>query len=191
MATTQELPQVSCVDIKRLWYCDTTLVTEDVTGSFLATLLKKEGVSEIKNIHQETWLIEETEASQDAYRNQLTGNIYRMGKKTPGEVAAKFTIGQYDYKLKAAFMGGTVRADGKGWSRSRTTVDIYKTIIALTVDDQYCVFPYAAIKSNEANTDKAVGIAITATAMEPKNKSVDPEYWYDASEVVEPATPVA
>lgn len=172
---------LSAIDIEKLWYGDPSLVTATLTGTVLAKLLENESLKEIKNVHQDTWTVEESEAQQDSYRNQLTGGIYRMGRKTPGEVTAKFTIGQYDYALKAEFLGGEVVDNGKGWKRSRDVKDIYKLLIFRTVDKQYGVFPYAAIKANEANTDKAVGIAVTGTANEPKNAAIASEYWFDES----------
>lgn len=178
------VPSISAVDIKKLWYADPSLITTDLTATALASLLKNNGVKEIKNVHQDTWTLEESEASQDFYKNQLTGNNYRAGRKTPGDLTASWTIGQYDYALKAEFLGGTVTEDGFGWKRAREAVEIYKAIIALTIDDQYCVLPYASITANEANTDKAIGIAVKGTAMEPQNKDVAPEYWFDGNKVV-------
>lgn len=135
----------------------------------------------MKNIHQDTWTIEESEPTQDGYRNQLTGSIYRMGTKTMGEVTFNWTIGQYDYHTKAEFLGGT--ATDKSWKRPRGTVEIRKVLIALTEDNQYCVLPYANVSGREANTDGAVGIGIVGTAMEPDNEAISSEYWFDSSEV--------
>lgn len=157
-------------------------MTADLTGAALATLLKDTDTKEVKNIHQDTWTLEESEPSQDSYRNQLTGSVYRMGTKTMGDVTANFTIGQYDYALKAAFLGGT--ATEKSWKRARGIVEIKKCLIALTEDDQYCVLPNANINGHEANTDGAIGIAIVGTAMEPENEAISSEYWFDKDEVV-------
>ncbi len=156
---------------------------EELTLDKLVEEIKKTTGSkfkEVKNIHQDTWSIEESEASQDSYRNQLTGSIYRFGRKTAGELSLKWTIGQYSYAEKAEFLGGTVIGDNEGWSRKKVE-DIQKTLVALTWDDQLCVIPKANIKSNEANTDKAIGIAITGTALEPEIDEIDTEYWYDAT----------
>ena len=81
-------------------------MTADLTGALLAALLKDAATKEVKNIHQDTWTIEESESSQDGYRNQLTGSIYRMGTKTMGDVTFNWTIGQYDYATKVEFLGG-------------------------------------------------------------------------------------
>lgn len=171
------------VGIKRLFYADPTKITGDLTGALLATLLKDADTKEVKNIHQDTWTIEESESSQDSYKNQLTGSVYRMGTKTVGEVTFNWTIGQYDYKTKAEFLGGT--ATDTSWKRARGIVEIKKALIALTEDGQYCVLTHANINAHEANTDGATGIAVVGTAMEPENEEVSPEYWFDASEVAE------
>lgn len=171
--------QISAIDIKKVWYCDTTSVTAKVTASTLKTLISS--ATEVVNIHQDTWSLEEAESSQDSYKNQLTGSIYRQSKKTMGDITLSFTIGQYDYQLKEELMGGT--ATSTSWERARGPVYIYKTIIALTTDGVYIVFPYCSMSVREANTDGALGLSVTATIMEPKTDSVSMEYWLDATEV--------
>lgn len=165
-----------------MYYADPSKITADLTGALLYTLLKDANTKEVKNIHQDTWTIEESESSQDSYRNQLTGSIYRMGSKTMGEVTFNWTIGQYDYKTKAEFLGGT--ATEKTWKRPRGIIEIHKALIALTEDNQYCVLPYANVAARESNTDNAVGIGVVGTAMEPVNTEISSEYWFDSSEVV-------
>lgn len=152
-----------------------------MTGALLAQILKNEATKEVKNVHQDTWSIEEGQPSQDGYRNQLTGSIYRMGTKTMGDVTFNFTIGQYDYPTKADLLGGTATA--KSWKRPRGIVEIKKCLIGLTEDNQYCVLTYADVAANEANTDGAVGLAVVGTAMEPTNEAISSEYWFDSSEV--------
>lgn len=170
---------VSAVDIQRLWHTDPSVITEDLTGTMLKTIL--ESAKEVTNIHQDTWTIEESEPSQDSYKNQLTGATYRMGAKTMGDVTFNWTIGQYDYETKAEFMGGT--ATDTTWKRQRGAVTIHKTLIALTLDGQYCVLPKANIMTREAQTDGAIGLAVVGTMMEPDNTAVSAEYWFDKSEV--------
>ena len=137
----------------------------------------------MKNIHQDTWTVEESEPSQDYYRNQLTGGVYRAGKKTMGDIVFNFTIGQYDFDTKADFMGGTAAANGKSWKRQRGIVDVKKVLVALTEDDVYVVLPYANVSAYESNTDGAVGISVKGTALEPQNEAISSEYWFVASEV--------
>lgn len=193
--------KVSGVGIKALWSAETSALERAMSqdsngkkffsGASLASLILKDDskgdetppAKPIPNVHQGTWTIEESDPSQDSYRNQLTGQIYRFGIKTMGELTFNFTIGQYNYALKEYFLGGTAADDGTSWSRARGVVDIKKCLIALTEDDQYCVLPCAHIKAREANTDSAVGIAITGTALEPENEALSSEYWFDASVV--------
>lgn len=177
MATT-----FSAVDIKQLWYAETTAVTADLTGAILATILKT--AKEVKNVHQDTWSIEEAEPSVTSYKNQITGSNYRQTKEM-GDLVMSFTIGQYDYTTKKDLMGGTLINTDKGWKRERGVVDIYKCMIALTEDNQYVVFPKATSITREANTDGAIGLAVSATALEPDNSDVSSEYWFDSSVVVE------
>lgn len=173
--------QISAIDIKKLWYAETSAVTADLTGTLLSTIL--ESAKEITNVHQDTWTVDESEPTQDSYRNQLTGNIYRFGAKLMGEVTFNFTIGRYDYVTKKDLLGGDVINTDKGWKRARGAVEIKKCLIALTEDDQYCVLPYANVVAREASTDGAVGLAVIGTAMEPETETIMPEYWFDASEV--------
>lgn len=176
--------KISAVDIKKLWYGETTLITEALTGAMLAALLQSEGgLKQVENIHQDTWTIEESEASQDSYKNQLSGATYRMSAKTMGEVTFNWTIGQYDYATKEAFLGG--ESTETSWKRARGIVDIKKVLVALTEDNQYCVLPKANITAREAQTDGAVGIAVVGTMLEPDNTAIMPEYWFDESEVNE------
>ena len=173
--------QISAIDIKKLWYAETSAVTADLTGTLLKTILGS--AKEITNVHQDTWTIDESEPTQDSYRNQLTGNIYRFGAKQMGEVTFNFTIGRYDYVTKKDLLGGDIINVDKGWKRARGAVEIKKCLIALTEDDQYCVLPYANVVAREASTDGAVGLAVIGTAMEPETETIMPEYWFDASEV--------
>jgi len=173
--------KISAIDIKRLWYAEPSAVTADLTGATLNTLLSGGTATEVENVHQDTWSIDESEPSQNRYKNQLTGATYRMGNKSMGDVTFNFTIGRYDFATKAAFMGGTA-TDGS-WKRARGITDIKKCLIALTEDDVYCVLPYANITAREANTDGAVGISVVGTMLEPENEAVMPEYWFDKSEV--------
>lgn len=183
--------QISAIDIKRLWHANAISdEAESFTASDLYAIVNEGGSgTEIKNVHGDTWTIDEAESTQDTYTNQLTGSVYRMGAKTMGAVTFNFTIGRYDYELKAALMGGTVIKATKtpnqaiGWSRQRGIVELRKMLIALTEDDVYCVLPYANVNTREANTDGAVGLAVVGTMLEPNSEKVDPEYWFDASEV--------
>lgn len=217
--------QISAVSIKRLWYSD-PIDKEPTLTSLMGAVTK------VENVHQDTWTLEESEPSQDSYKNQLTGLVYRMGRKEMGEITANFTIGRYDYVLKQSFMGGSVifenglvlddkdaiamaqgscyvkggklykdestanadqantENDGKafadglkavGWQRARGSVEVRKTLYALTDDDQLCVISYANLNAYEGDSDGAIGIVIQGMALDPKAAAVAPEYWFDVS----------
>lgn len=168
---------ISAIDIKELMYVD--CITEAVTAATLKATIAK--ATKVPNVHQDTWSIEEAEATQDTYKDQLSGMTYRMGAKTMGDVTFNFTIGQYDYKTKADLMGGT--GTENMWTRSRTPVEIKKTMIALTEDDVYCVLPVANINARESNTDGAVGVSVVATMLIPETTTIAPEYWIDKDAV--------
>lgn len=176
--------KVSAVDIKELYYGEIDLIKEDLTAEALKTLLAKKGteLKQVTNIHQDTWTIEEAEASQESYTDQLSGLTYRRGAKTMGDLTFNFTIGRYDYATKKDFIGGATIGEN-GWKRSRGAKDIEYCLIALTEDDQYCILPVASIKAREAQTDKAIGIAVVGTMLIPEVESVAPEYWFDKSAV--------
>ena len=186
------MSKISAVDVKRLWYADeadlASALTSTVTATILASLYRAlttsslaTGFAEILNVHQDTWTFEESEAQQDFYKNQLTGQVYRASRKTAGDVTVNFTIGQYDYTTKAAILGGTVIGDNKGWARPKRAESKYKSVIFLTDDDQLCVIPHANFNGREADADKGLGLAVTAQEMEPLDGNLLPEYWYDAS----------
>ena len=174
------MAKVIAVGIKKLYYADPAKVTGDLTGTLLATIIKDVSTKQVENIHQDTWSIEEEEPSTTEYRNQLTNGVYRQDTEM-GNIQMSFTIGQYDNETKAAFMGGT--GSETSWKRARGVTRIEKCMIALTEDNQYCVFPKASVIARNTNNEGAVGIGVAAAALEPDNTAVSSEYWFDSSEV--------
>ena len=184
------MSKISASDIKKLWYADQ--ITTALTPSGLKALVTSTA-KEIENVHQDTWQIDESEASQDSYRNQLTGHVYRLGKRQMGDLTINFTVGQYDYATKAALMGGdmldstgavtTTASNAVGWKRSNDVVEMYKTLIALTVDDVYVVVSRSSLGARESSTDGAIGMAMSGTMTDPVTAGVASEYWYDKATV--------
>ena len=169
---------ITAVNIKKLWYGDTSKINAKMTGVLLFNLLKT--ATEVKNVHGETWPLEEAEANKTNYKNQLTGKVYRSDKEM-GEVKMNFTLGEYDYATKADLLGGV--ADDTHWERASGKVRVEKFLVGLTEDDQYIVIPRADITAREASTDKAIGLPVVGTEIEPTIDAVAPEYWFDASVV--------
>ena len=185
--------QISSVGIKRILYADTSVVTKDIVADVAKTLIKAaiSAKTEVMNVHGETWSIEESEASVNGYKNQLNGQTYRYDT-TPGEVTPTFSIGQYDYATKAALMGGeAIKKGGSGadkdnivgWKRATDKVVINKALFCLTEDDVWFIYPNCQIVAREANTDKAIAIAVKGLVQTPKVAGVSAEYNFDEAEV--------
>lgn len=179
------MSKVCAVGIKELRYADPSVVEELVKAKAKLSIpdLKTTLTNwkKVNNIHQDTWTLEEAEASQDMYRDQLTGGVYRAGKKTMGDITVNWTIGQYDYATKAEFLGGDVNSDGNVWARQRGIVHKEFALFAVTDDDQYVLFPRCTVRAREANTDGAIGLGVAGTVLVPDNEKLSSEYWFDKS----------
>ena len=147
--------------IKKILYADTSKITADLTPDLAKTLIKAAitAKDEVRNVHQETWNV---------------------------------TIGQYEYATKAALMGGTpVKRGGSGadkddivgWKRSNEKVVIKKALFCLTDDGVWLIFTNTQITAHEANTDKAVAIAVKALVQTPEVAGVSMEYNFDEAVV--------
>ncbi len=178
--------KISAVGIKRLWYgYDNQELTAKQLSAYVDMAVVRYGMTELKNIHQDTWQLEEGEKSAETYKNQLTKQIYRANTKELGDLTLNWTIGQYDYALKKEFLGGEVIRQNNeivGWRRTMGTPDIIKPIIVQTEDDQFAVFPRCCITANEANTDGAISIAVKGTVLTPEDTNVPSEAWFAVSE---------
>ena len=182
---------ISAVGIKRILFANTSVVTADITPEIAKTLIQAAitAKNEVLNVHGETWQIEESEASVTGYKNQLNGQNYRYDT-TPGGITPSFSIGQYDWKTKANLMGGSVVETGEGaskvavgWKRPTGKVVINKALFCLTDDDVWFIFPNAQIVAREANTDKAIAIAVKGLVQTSKVAGVSSEYNYEESAV--------
>lgn len=178
---------ITAAGIKRVLYTDVENVKSDLKPSDIAALIA--GADEVTNIHGETWSLDESEPNIEKHPNQLTGGTYRQDVE-PGELTMSFTIGEYDYQTKANLLGGELIKEAEkeaekvvGWKRARGVSIIEKCLLALTKDGQWVVFPRGHVVTREANTDKAIGLAVTGAALEPTNKEISSEYWFDADEV--------
>jgi len=174
--------KVMAVGIKQLWYADpiATVASSETGLSAAEVKTAKASAKEVLNVHQDTWNYEEAEATITRYKNQLTDNTYRETKQA-GDVVVNFTIGEYDFTTKQDLQGGN--ATDTKWGRTASDEMIYKCIIAKTLDDVYVVFPKASISGRGANTDGAVGLAVSATAIEPGVDGLEIEAWFNGSEI--------
>lgn len=166
--------KVSAIKIRDLRYAD--VLSAAPTLADVATGFK--AASKIENSHQQTFTYEEDSATVTQYKNELTNKTYRSDVEA-GEKRINFTIGQYDFDLKAALQGGTSGDSGKSYVSGESTELRYKAFYALTQDNVLIVFPRANIVANNASTDNAIGIAVSAVPEEVSGVTSD-EYWFDA-----------
>ncbi|HAT61550.1 MAG TPA: hypothetical protein DCS83_03225 [Prevotella sp.] len=178
-----------CAGIKKIVYADPSVVTAALTAATAKTVIQAaiSAGNTVDNVHGETWTLDEAESAPTGYKNQLNGKNYRYDRPTEGDITPSFTIGQYDYALKKAFMGGDVieGSDSKpvGWSRPDVKETINKALFCLTDDGVWFIFPKCYIDAHEANTDKAVAISVKAYVLQPDVTGVASEYDLDESAV--------
>lgn len=169
------------VSIKQLFYAD-AMESGTLNGAAVKAILDDEGTKEITNVHDTTWVYEEAEPSNTDYVNQLNGKVYYRDS-TPGAVQVTFSVGQYEYQTKADLQGGTATATS--WVRPETTELINKTLIAVTKDDTYIVFPKAAVVARGGMVeDKVLGLMLSAVAMDTGVTGLASEGWFDKSEII-------
>lgn len=182
---------ICAVGIKKILYADPSEITAKITPAIAKSLIQAAitAKNEVHNVHGETWSLDESEASVTGHKNQLTGQNYRYDT-IPGDITPSFSIGQYDWKTKADLLGGTVVETGEGaakkavgWERALGKVVINKALFCLTDDDVWFIFPNAQIVAREANTDKAIAIAVRGLIQEPEVAEVSTEYNFEESEV--------
>lgn len=166
------------IGIKRLWYANPLETAPE--QSTIATLISS--ATEVENVHQGTWGYSQDDPTVTEYINQLTGKAYYRDKESDGAKTISFTIGEYDYEDKAALQGGEVVSAGEtvvGWKSSGNLENIEKAIIAETKSGRYVIFSNAAIVGKVDTQESALGLGITAVAIENPNDGVEAEYWFD------------
>lgn len=139
--------------------------TKGLTPAELKAFLADENTKTVPNVHQDTWNYDEAEDTINFYTDQLTGEVYRGGTTAKGAKVITFTVGKFDFTNIADFKGGTAGADKYG--APSTKQNIYKSVVALTEDGVYIVFPKAFIQARDSTVDNAIGMLVTATAMVP------------------------
>jgi len=139
--------------------------TSGLQPAELKAFLADADTKKVPNVHQDTWNYDEAEDTSNFYTDQLTGEVYRGGTTAKGAKVFSFAIGKFDFPVVAAFKGGTGSADK--YMAPQIKQDIYKTVVALTDDGVYIVFPKAFIQARDSTTDNAAAILVTATAMVP------------------------
>ena len=170
------------IGIKKLWYGP--VLTADLANVAAVTaLVKSDGFTEIKNIHEGTWGYSHDDPSVTEYINELTGQPYYRDKESLGARTINFTLGVYDFQQKADLQGGSVIKDGVnevGWKSSGALENVNKSLIAQTKTGNYIVFSNASMVAKGDQQEKNIGLGITAVAMENENDGVEAEYMFNA-----------
>ena len=92
------------ISIKKLWYGD--VMSSAPTSETIATLV--ESLTEVKNVHGDTWGYEESDPETTEYINALTGVNYYVDMTKQSVPTINFTMGEYEYQQKADLQGGKV-----------------------------------------------------------------------------------
>ena len=167
------------IGIKRIWYGDFLTNATNLTQAGIATLVA--GMTEVTNVHQDTWGYEESDPEITEYVNELTGQNYYVDETKQGIPTISFTLGEYEYQQKADLQGGAVIQDGSnnpvGWSRPTELNVIYKAVVALSKTGVYIVFPKAQITGKGDVQEKNIGLGVQAKAVETGVAGLAAEYW--------------
>lgn len=146
----------------------------------LKTFLAAATTKQVKNVHEDNWNYEKTKASKTYYKNKLNKKAYRGSVDDPGESKITFSIGKYDFETKAAFEGGGASATKYSAPSQYEMKEL--TLVALTEDNVYIVYPKADIVAGGVTTDDAVAISVEATALDP-DIAIESETWMYKSAV--------
>lgn len=182
--------EISGISIKALYYgialsaVATPYVDDDPTTGLspaeLKAFLALETTKQVKNIHEDNWNYEKTKPTKTYFKNKLTGKSYRSSTDDAGESKITFSIGKYDFDTKAALEGGG--ASETKFSAAKRYDPKNMTIVGLTEDDVYIIYPKADIIAGGVTTDDAVALSVEATSLEP-DIAIESEAWIHKSAV--------
>lgn len=168
------------IGLKKLWYGN--VLSTAPTYSGMATLVA--GMTEVTNVHQDTWGYEEADPETTEYMNELTGQNYYVDMTKQGIPTISFTLGEYEFQQKADLQGGSVITEGTGssanavgWQKPTELNIIYKAVVALSKTDTYIIFPKAQITGKGDVQEKNIGLGVQALCVETGLADVAPEYW--------------
>ena len=166
------------IGIKKLWYGDAFTEQAAITPDYLEQLI--ENMTEVTNVHEDTWGYEETDPEISEYINELTGLSYYVDETKQGIPTISFTLGEYEYQQKADLQGGEVIEDNGavvGWSRPTELSVLYKSVLALSKTGVYILFPKAQITGKGDVQEKNIGLGVQAKAVETGIEGLSAEYW--------------
>jgi hypothetical protein len=170
------------VSIQKLYYGEPITALANSGGlskDDVTAFISETDTKEVPNVHATTWAYEEDDPTTTDYINQLNDQIYYTDFEAGGR-RISFTMGQYEYALKADLKGG--KATATGWTAPVSKSIIYKTVVALTRDNTYIIFPKAVISCRTGMVeDKLIGELVTASPLETGIAGMEAEGWFDAA----------
>ena len=170
--------EVKFIGIQKIWYG--AVFTSAVTAAGLKTWLSANTTTEVTNSHEGTWGYTQDDPTTEDYINELTGKPYHRDLSSAGVKTITWTSGMYDLDMKAALQGGT--ATTTSWTSGAANF-VYKGVVAKTKTGHYIVFTNANIIAKADQQQKAIGLGVSAVAMENENSGVADEYWFVGSAV--------
>lgn len=180
----------SYIGIKRVLYGDALTAmptgTTKFDGAALKALLDTVGtegakLTEVKNLHQDTWGYEESDPTVTEYINQLTGQAYYRDMEQAGVPTISFTLGEYALEDKAALQGGAV-IEGV-WHRKEMLKPISKLVVAQTKTGEWIVMPNANIVGKGNFVQKNIGLGVAAVPVETGAAGLSAEMWIPGEDV--------
>lgn len=172
------------IGIKQIWYgapfASTDLDSGSLTGAKVKAWLSAQTTTEVKNSHEGTWGYSQDDPSTEDYINELTGKPYHRDMTSEGNKTITWTMGAYDFTDKAALQGGT--GDQNHWESGDIDL-VYKGVVAKTKTGNYIVFTNASITAKTDQQNKALGLGVTAVAMESEVEGLKDEYLFKGSVV--------
>lgn len=178
------------IGIKRVLYGDALTAMPSGSTKFDAAALKallatvggeSAKLTEVENVHQDTWGYEESDPTVTEYINQLTGQAYYRDMEQAGVPTVSFTLGEYDLETKADLQGGEV-IDG-AWHRKDMLNPIAKLIVAQTKTGNWIVMPNANIVGKGNFVQKNIGLGVAAVPVETNVAGLSAEMWFTAEQM--------
>lgn len=171
------------IGLKRVWYGDpvktVTTPASGYTATELVALIKT--LTEVTNVHQDTWGYDESDPSVTDYINELTGQPYYRDVTQAAIPTINFTMGQYSFEDKAALQGGKVVGDG--WERQDMANLVEKCVVAQTKTGNFIFMPRANIIGKGSFVEKNIGLGVSAVPLETGVKGLSSEKWFKEEDV--------
>jgi len=156
-----------------------------VSSAKVKAWLSAETTKEVKNSHDGTWGYTQDDPQISDYINELTGKPYHRDITREGSKTIKWTMGEYEFEDLVNLQNGEVLTESNvdvGWQSGKVTL-VYKGIVAKTKTGNYICFSNAHITAKNDQQDKALGLGVTAVAMESEVENIKDEYRFKGSAI--------